>query len=226
MSGGQLSFDLPVNAGQGRGDIFVSEANREAVEWIDRWPAWPTPLLVLHGPAGCGKSHLLQVWRDKAGALSLDASDLGEALERSHDIIADGRPIVLDDAEQVVDEAAFFHLINSVREAHSSLLLAAGKPPARWPFDLPDLRSRLNAAQIVAIDEPDDVLLLAVLRKLFRDRQVRVAENVYSYLSARMDRSFEAAVKIVARLDEFALAKGRPVSRELARQCLEGMIDP
>lgn len=54
---GALAF--PPGAAEGAGDFLVAGANREAAEWIARWPDWPAPGLALHGPPGCGKSHLL-----------------------------------------------------------------------------------------------------------------------------------------------------------------------
>ena len=54
-------------------DFFVAEGNRTAVLWIDRWPEWPTPALAIYGPAGCGKSHLAQVFLERTGGRRLTA---------------------------------------------------------------------------------------------------------------------------------------------------------
>ena len=37
-------------------DFWVAPSNADAVSWIDRWRAWTHPVLVLHGPPGCGKT--------------------------------------------------------------------------------------------------------------------------------------------------------------------------
>ncbi|MDP1577286.1 MAG: chromosomal replication initiator DnaA, partial [Cypionkella sp.] len=68
---------------------------------------------------------------------------------------------------------------------------------------------------------PDDMLLSAVLIKLFADRQIVVAPNLISYLVSRMDRSFAAAREWVKFLDARALAHGRPVTRALAAEVLD-----
>ncbi|HKO06210.1 MAG TPA: DNA replication protein, partial [Alphaproteobacteria bacterium] len=67
----QLTLDLGHRAAYGREDFLVAPSNAEAVLWLDRWPAWPAPALTLYGPAGCGKSHLAQVWRKHSDALEL-----------------------------------------------------------------------------------------------------------------------------------------------------------
>ena len=61
-------------------DFLVTPSNSEAVLWLDRWPDWPAPALVIHGPAGCGKSHLAHVWRLRSGALS-DLRAVGDELD-------------------------------------------------------------------------------------------------------------------------------------------------
>ena len=73
----------------------------------------------------------------------------------------------------------------------------------------------------VAIDDPDDLLLSALLAKLFADRQLVPSAQLIPYLVARIERSFEAAHRIVARLDEAALRERVPVNRALARTLLD-----
>ena len=68
----QLILDLGHRPALGREDFLVAPANQTAVAWIDRWPDWPGPVLALSGPPGCGKSHLLQVWRAMSGAREID----------------------------------------------------------------------------------------------------------------------------------------------------------
>ena len=63
----QLALDLRHRPALGRDDFLVAASNEAAVRWIDRWPDWPAPGMVLWGPPGCGKSHLAAVWRHRAG---------------------------------------------------------------------------------------------------------------------------------------------------------------
>jgi len=72
----------------------------------------------------------------------------------------------------------------------------------------------------VRIDPPDDQLLAAVMAKMFSDRQVRVGNDVLSYLVARIERSFAAAKDAVARLDQASLSGQRPITVPLARAAI------
>ena len=105
--------------------------------------------------------------------------------------------------------------------ADGSLLVTARTPPAAWPADLPDLRSRLNALPVASLSEPDDAVLAALLDKFFRERNIRPPEDLTPYLVRRIERSAAAARDIVVRLDETADALHRPISKALAREILE-----
>jgi chromosomal replication initiation ATPase DnaA len=74
---------------------------------------------------------------------------------------------------------------------------------------------------VAEIGAPDDAVLEGVLRKFFRDRNIRPPEAVYPYLLARMGRSIPDAAEIVRRLDEAGDSGFQPVTRVLARQILD-----
>jgi DnaA regulatory inactivator Hda len=222
----QLPLHLPHRPALGREDFLVAHANETAVAWIDLWPSWPQPALVLHGPAGSGKTHLAQVWRHTSGAAEADARRLLTA--DPPELLGSGTDLLLDDADRAVQEAddrdaverRLLHLYNVVRERGGHLLLTARSAPARWDLRLPDLRSRLQAATCAELGAPDDQLIQAVLIKLFADRQLRVAPEVVRFLLLRMERSFAEAERIVDALDAASLAQRKEITVPLARQVL------
>ncbi len=222
-AGRQMVFDLPARPALGRDDFFVSPANRLALAQVDAWPAWPDRRLAVSGPGGSGKTHLVHVWAARAGARILPAASL-----RSLDLarLPARVALAIEDVDRPGDgsaaeaEEALFHLMNHLAAGGGSLMLTGRTPPAQWRLDLPDLASRLNAAQVARLDPPDDALLSAVLIKLFSDRQIDVAPDLITYLLARMDRSFEAAEALVMRLDVAALARQRPITPRLAAEVL------
>jgi DnaA regulatory inactivator Hda len=177
---------------------------------------------VIFGPAGCGKTHLAQVWRARTHAPRINPSDLN--VENVPHLLAKARAVVIDNAERGAGvhetERALFHLYNLARETGGYLLLTAEAAPAHWNIRLPDLRSRLLAAPAVAVGPPDDALLAAILVKLFADRQLRVGADVVRFLLTHMERSFDAARHLVADLDAAALAARRRITVPLVRRVL------
>jgi chromosomal replication initiation ATPase DnaA len=213
----QLPLDLPHRPALGREDFLVAPANEAAVGWLDLWPRWPAPALTLAGPAGSGKTHLGQVFVRRAGAVFLTPGTLDRTAPR--DLAGAARAVVLDEAESAAEEP-LFHLYNLMAERGGHLLLLARAAPARWGTALPDLRSRLLAAPVVELALPDDALLAALLIKLFADRQLRVGDELVAWLVPRLERSFAAAQRAVAALDQAALAQRRPITVPLARSVL------
>ncbi len=204
-------------------DFLVADSNRDAVGWLDRWPDWPTPALVIWGPAGCGKTHLVQVLLARSGGRPLSILDLSAAEPR--DLIGARPTCVIEDAERFLSaglEGALLHLYNAVGESDGRLLLTSRHPPSRWPIALADLRSRLNAATTVRIGAPDEALMAALVVKLFADRQLAVGADVVAFMLARMERSFEGARDLVARIDEAALALRRTITVRLVGDVLAG----
>ncbi len=88
---------------------------------------------------------------------------------------------------------------------------------------VPDLASRLQAAATVEILEPDDLLLAAVITKLFADRQVEVEPHVVQFLVRRIERSLSTAIDIVDRLDRAALEQKSRITRALAAQTVSAL---
>jgi chromosomal replication initiation ATPase DnaA len=195
--GRQLRLKLDRALPPTRSEFVVSACNAEAVAALDRPADWPNAALALVGPEGGGKSHLAAIW----------ATQTPDA-------------VLMEDADREPAGEALFHALNA---AHPSapLLLTARTRPAAWRAALPDLRSRLNALTVVELAEPDDAVLSGVLARLFRERSIRPPDDLIPYLIRRIGRSVPEARAVVDRLDEAALADGRPVSRALAREVLE-----
>lgn len=216
----QLSFELPAKNALGRDDYFVSPANALAVAIIDAPENWPGGKLVLSGPEGSGKTHLVHVWAAQTGARIVDACAIAES-----DVpeLAQG-PVVVENVPEIASNAdaqtTLFHLHNLVLAEGHTLLLTGRLAPNLWALPLPDLQSRIDAAQHIALDHPDDSLLAAVLAKLFYDRQITPRPDVIPFLVRHMDRSLNAAAHIVAQLDRVSLEERQTLSRSLAARVL------
>ncbi|MGE0038418.1 MAG: chromosomal replication initiator DnaA [Xanthobacteraceae bacterium] len=201
-----------------REDFLGGPSNATALALIDAWPEWSSRAAVLAGPEGSGKSHLAAIWAQAAGARRVAARSLEEIGVPA--ALATGAVVVEDAAPGEFDERALFHLLNLAREDEAFVLLTARTPPAGWLLAIRDLASRLKALPVVTLAPPDEVLLRAVLVKLFADRQLTVDESLIGYLATRIERSFAAARAVVAALDEEAMRRQRPLTRALAAEML------
>jgi len=222
----QLALDLRHRPALGREDFLVAPSNELAVAWIDRWPQWPAQALAVYGPPGSGKTHLCQVWRHSSGAVAVDAAALRH--NEPPALLGDATACVVEAVADVLEQEPeiarrLLHLYNMMLERGGYLLVSDRLPPARWTCPLADLRSRLSGMQAVALSEPDDALVQAVLVKLFLDRQLTVTPEVVQFLAPRIERSLDAARSIVSAIDNRALAARRQITVPLVRLVLSEM---
>jgi len=219
----QMALVLALPESLSRDDFLSAPCNETALGLIEAWPDWPAKVVALVGPPGAGKSHLGAIWADMAGARRLAARDLAGTTPA--EALATGA-LLLEDAGPRTSEVALFHLINSAREEDAFILMTAREAPVSWGTGLKDLASRLRALPVVALAEPEDGLLRAVLVKLFADRQLVVDAEIVEFLARRMERSLDSARRLVAELDREALETGRRLTRPLAAQVLDRVMQP
>ncbi len=217
----QFVLDLPHRPALGAEDFLVSRSNSAAVALVDRWPDWVLSSALVVGPRSTGKTHLAHVWRLRSQAAGISAGALAES---AIDVLQSSRALLVEDLDHgIADERVLFHLLNVAREHNLSVLLTSARPPGELEVALPDLRSRLRALPIVAIEMPDEALLRAVLVKLFADRQLAVEPHVIDRIALHMERSMSAAEAIVAEIDRRALALQRKVTRGLAAEAMAAL---
>jgi chromosomal replication initiation ATPase DnaA len=214
----QLPLPLPARISFAAADFVPDASNEEALRWLAAPERWPQQRLLIAGPPGTGKTHLLHA----------TAAARGWELRRAHDLAGlpplPARGLALDDADLPGEEAALLHLMNACAEAGLPLLMAAPRPPSRWHVALPDLRSRLAATAVAMTGEPSDDLLDALFAKHLADRQMLLPPGLAAALRLRLPRSAAAIAEAVARLDRAVGAAGARLTRKAALAALAPLI--
>ena len=214
----QLTLDWPHETSWAREDFLSAPENAGALRTLEAWPRWPSPVQLLVGPRGSGKSHLGAIWARlaQAGAVSAERMTDGALVE-----LAGGPALLIEDADRIGPaEATLFHLLNLLSEHGASALITARLAPDLWGLKTPDLLSRLRLAPMLTLGEPGLELTQAVLFKLFSDRQLIVEPTVVAYIALRIERSLDAARAVAAALDRESLARGQRVTRAMAAALL------
>ncbi|MDA3960986.1 MAG: DnaA/Hda family protein [Planctomycetota bacterium] len=170
---------------QDPGNQFALSAGRQTLEA----PGLEHNPLYLHGPAGCGKSHLLNALAAEAELLfgseqvmTLDghtwvAHQAQELAEHGtgplRERIEQSAYVVFDSVEALgnrsLAQEQLFHLINNCMESGQQLVLAGGAPPRKIPGLEDRLVTRLSWGLAVALDPPMLETRLALLRQLAGD---------------------------------------------------------
>ncbi|MCA8885044.1 MAG: hypothetical protein R3C31_11505 [Hyphomonadaceae bacterium] len=201
--------------------LVVAEANRDAVQLLTDWRAWPHGALALSGPSGSGKSHLALAWAFEVGAQALSplaSPEDGASAYRE----AKGR-LLIDDADGRRDEAMLWRLLDLARSERGAVLLVGDTPPSGWVVQTPDLSSRLASLPVAKLGEPDEALMDVVLRRICREKFIQLSDDAAKYLVRRLPRTFAAAQAWAAALDEELVRGAKPVTTVIAKRALEKM---
>lgn len=223
----QMPLDFEPHNYMGRDDFMVSDCNREAFMLLDNWPHWMSFGAVIYGPKGCGKSHLVQMFAEKArafedGELTVSVIDAAAVNMRNVKRLAqDNNVLAVENLVPEGNNEALFHLFNLFNAPNRWMLFTAEKAPAQMKFTLKDLQTRLNMLPCAAISEPDDTMLQMLIVKLFDDRQLKITPEILQYIINYAPRSFAYIEALVAQIDEISLARQTPVTYTVIRQAME-----
>ncbi|MDX1921813.1 MAG: DnaA/Hda family protein [Alphaproteobacteria bacterium] len=212
MCAQQIPFALPVEPSMGEDDFLITPSNQTAAAQLNN-----DSTTLLLGPKGTGKSHLARIWQKRRNAFSFNIS--------TTTIGTLSQAVLWEDADatnwNAYSQETAFHLLNTVKEKKLPLLVTATKPPAQWDLTLADLRSRLLAINVATIDMPDDALVAGLLLKHFKDRQLRVSEDVLNYIIPRIARDGAVIEDTVKQLDVLSLANNHAITIPLIKKVLE-----
>lgn len=174
--------------------LIVTASNAVAFAALGNSASWPGHCALLVGPARSGKSLMARYFAAQGGS-------------------------VIDDADRLSAED-LFHQWNSAKNSGKSLLLVSGKTPAEWDITLPDLRSRLGAAQLLEIGDLDDELAEQLLLKFLRDRGTSIGPEALAFVVRRIERSHADVEDFAKKANALALAEGSAITLPLVRRLM------
>ncbi|MCB1708743.1 MAG: DnaA regulatory inactivator Hda [Halioglobus sp.] len=176
-------------------------------------------IIYIYGPAGVGKSHLLQASCHLAGAGAVYLP-LGELADHCPEEVVQGIEtldlVCLDDVDRVLGradwEVALFNLYNRARQCGCALLVAGNAAPRALTMALADLRSRLAWGIVYQLALADDEEKVAILQFRAARRGLVLSREVCGYVVSRSVREMEALLALLETLDNASLVEQRALS--------------
>ncbi|HWP38700.1 MAG TPA: DnaA/Hda family protein, partial [Gemmatimonadales bacterium] len=199
--------------------------------------------LVLVGPAGVGKTHLLHAIGNALAArpdsivACLSAKDFADEVAR---LTGEGRieawrtrmrratALLLDDVHLLAGlpeaQDELFHLMNHLQVAERQLVFTISTLPSDVPGLDERLVARLDEGLPATVAPPDRELRLAIVRRQLEARLGTADGELVEYLAARPAESVRVVLGFVQRVLTAAEGQGVPPSASLAREVFEGAL--
>lgn len=208
---------------------FVSAGNEQVLAALRALPSAQSQSMMLTGPAGSGKSHLLQA---ACGHVSAQGGTAVYIPLREHIAGAaeqlDGLEalslVAIDDVECLAGdrrwEERLFHCYNRIRECDGRLLVAARVAPPALNLGLADLTSRLQALLRWRVSPPDDARRHQILAQMVARRGLDLPARSAEYLLRYQARDSAHLLALVERLDQASLQTGRRLTIPFIKQVL------
>lgn len=188
-------------------------------------------LVYLAGPAGVGKTHLLQAACQQAADAGRTAAYLPlRHLPGLSPVVFEGLErldlVCLDDVDAVAARAdwerGLFDLFNRLRECGGTLLVTAGKRPDKSGIQLADLVSRLCWGVTYVLKPLDEETLFAAVTYRARARGLELPEDTARFLLRRFPRDLPSLCELLDRLDQASLVARRRLTIPFVKAALAG----
>lgn len=180
--------------------------------------AWPP--MMLWGPTGSGKTHLLRAFAYALANDGLSCGFFNPSTNLPWEFHPGWKAVLLDDCDRFDADrqhAAFRLFIDAESKA---VLIASGNAP---PVDLPlreDLRTRLGWGPVYGLQPLNEAERRAVLRREADARGLFLADEVMDYMLFRFERDLGSLMRVLNRLDGYALQSQRRITVPMLKDML------
>ena len=213
----QLIFNFPFKKNYLEQDFYVSKNNFNAFKLIESWPKWPSRLVNIFGPKGCGKTHLINILKIKIDSVVVLSKNI------SRDVLKEYKTrecLVIDDFNNDIDEKTLYSIINQAYQDNKYLIISSSNSIKNIQTKIKDLKSRFSSFVDIGIDLPTDELIRVILTKNFSDKQIQVSEKNIEYILRNIERSYEKINTFSNSIDSLSLTKAQPIKLHLIKKVL------
>lgn len=206
-------------------DNFLTGANAEALAYLlGLMPA--DPPVLLWGPTGSGKTHLLQALAERWQAAGQRVAWYDADTPLPWELPAHESLLLLDDCQRFdagQQHGAFALFVQSAGQGYT--VVATADAPAVDLAVREDLRTRLGWGPSFALEPLREAEMRAVLRREADRRGLLLGDDVLGYLLTRFERNLKGLMALLERLDEFALSAKRALTLPLLKAMLADETD-
>src|SRR4051794_10549316 len=202
--------------------------------------------LVLHGPPGIGKTHLLHAignyiaryadgltvryatvetfTSEFVGAVRSEGAAGFKSRFRGADVL------LIDDIQFLASkqrtEEEFFHTFNALYETGRQLVFTSDRPPSELAGLEARLRERFECGLVIPVETPGPEAREAILRKRLLHDKVEMDDDALRLLADSVNSSIRALEGALIRIVAYASLRGERVTTEVVRSVLGRLPSP
>ncbi|MGA2033533.1 MAG: chromosomal replication initiator protein DnaA [Thermoguttaceae bacterium] len=227
--------------------FVTGQSNRLAfvsAEMVARSPGQISPL-VIHGPTGVGKTHLLEgIWtavRKSSRAASVVyvsaeqfTTQFVEALRGSglpsfRHKYRDVQLLILDDLQFLsgnkrATQVELLHTIDALLRNGRQLVFSADRPLNELSGLGSELTTRLGSGMVCRVDPPDYSTRLGIVAQLAERLRVDAPPEVQRFVASRLTAHARELSGALCRLQATSRALGQEITLPLAEEALSDML--
>lgn len=209
---------------------YYAGRNHDVVECLLNKQFGASPFVFLYGPAGTGKTHLLQAMCVEAGNKGVSASYLSHRDLSTYGVellLSYSRSTLLciDDVDLLLTDRQWNHglftLHRELDEHQGKLIMSASQPPASYTVPLADLGSRLMASTVLRLKLLDEAEQLHALQLHASQRGLVLPDETAEYMLRRLPRNMQKLCQYLDELDIASLVEKRNLSIPFVKRVLD-----
>lgn len=197
--------------------------------------------LWLYGGKGVGKTHLLSAIGNEVRSSTDDTVIIyvnsknilveQEKAKNEFDVVRlvkeynDVDFLIIDDIDAILKKPSIdeniFHLYNHLTQKGKQLIFSSSIPPNQLKFTDQNLKSRLESSLTVKIEKMTDEDKRKVIKKLAKDFDLFIPNNVVDYILNSAPRDFISLHDIVSRINRLSLETKKKITLPLVKKVLK-----
>ena len=214
-----------------------TEVAYNAAVSVARKPGQKYNPLCIYGDMGVGKTHLLRAIGKEAMSSASDAVIVyinsnfilaeQEKANSEFDVVSlvkeynDVDFLIIDDIDVILKKSSIdekvFHLYNYLMQKGKQLIFSSSIPANQLKFTDQNLKSRLESSLTVKIEKMNDEDKRKVIKKLAKDFEVFIPNNVVDFILSSAPRDFISLHNIVSRINRLSLETKKKITLPLVR---------
>jgi len=200
--------------------------------------------LMIYGPSGLGKTHLLhaighyvtsyyeqlrvkyvsteELTNDFINAISSNRTAEFRSSYRDVDVLLVDDIQFLESKIQTQEE--FFHTFNTLHNAQKQIVMTSDRPPKLLEALEPRLRSRFEWGLMTDIQPPDLETRIAILRKKVASQRLTAGTQVLELIASRIPTNIRELEGALTRVAALASLNQQEITVALAEQVLNNLM--